>query len=402
MSCLKLAHTAAVWRIPKLMLHAPIWLRVILPFVRRNHCRGKYLEMVQRTTDGFINDWTTGAINPQQQKLNQHTCDIDDMHTDGRVAIAEDLTRDLLRGRIIPYLGTINGKLLLFAAPKKLCPITDVPIKWRVIRDGSCGSQAFPSINQLTPNCAAEIRLINRRIVISYVKIMSLLYGPGILLGKADLDGAFRQFYLAKSETSQIVYEYAGLTLGDTQNIWGTRSGSRICQDFTQVSARYFALNVNGLHLARDVDAAIEHVDIQHFECLLQLHRRVPVLPSDSAYTLDARVSASSKPIALDHTQLLHWSATTVQMWLSSHGLAEANDILQIRNGLHLIRCHIGYVRRWHTATAVKRLQCMSFFDALLDLKIRSRARCCACSSTATSTIISSFCHRNSNMLATL
>ena len=39
-----------------------------------------------------------------------------------------------------------------------------------------------------------------------------------------DLDGAFRQFYIALSEPSKIVYEFDGKQIGDLQNIWGTRT----------------------------------------------------------------------------------------------------------------------------------------------------------------------------------
>ena len=98
----------------------------------------------------------------------------------------------------------------LFVGVKSRCPLTDFAIAWRVIRDVSCGSDLFRSLNSLTHDEDATIVLINKRTVLSYVYIMYVLHGPGVLLGKADLAGAFRQFYLAIGEPQKILYTFDG------------------------------------------------------------------------------------------------------------------------------------------------------------------------------------------------
>ena len=340
------------------------------------------MDMAANNEKGLRNGWTLGEVNPNDRPLNQRSYDAREMGTEAIVAIAEAFTKDLRKGRNTKWHGPILSKLPLFVGVKSRCPVTNQPTGYRVIRDGSCGTLENPSLNSLTPDHRATITLINKRTICIYTYIMYLLYGPGGYLAKADLAGAFRQFYMAPGEPEKIIYEFDDRIIADLFNVWGTRTGARICHEMTQCSAREFVLRTNGTHLLEDINRAVECADFVHFELKLQLHRVIPLLPPDTIpYTPPLRTHRldhhADHPIA-DHlspelSYIWQWSATAVQCWLRDTGMSAANDILNIQNGIHLIRCHIDYVRRYHGQQAVDTLARMDFFEKLVTLKLRSK-----------------------------
>ena len=74
-----------------------------------------------------------------------------------------------------------------------------------------------------------------------------------------------------------------------------------------------------------------------------------------------------------DITKLWQWSPIAVRCWLRDTNMQSVNDIIDIRNGIHLIRCNIDYIRKYYGGTAVARLNRLNFFEKLITLKIRSR-----------------------------
>ena len=228
MAAFRDAYESATWQIPNLMRFANVWLDEILPFLRRHPYGSKYDVLADLNESGLRNGWLLGEHNPDQLRLNQREYDPRAAGTDGLVAICEAFTADLLKGRHSSWLGPDLGKVPLFVGVKSRCPLTGFPITWRVIRDVSCGCTTFRSLNSLTLDEDATIVLIDKRMVLIYVYIMYLMYGPGILLGKSDLAGAFQQFFLAIGEPQKILYTFDGKLIADFCNIWGSRTGARI------------------------------------------------------------------------------------------------------------------------------------------------------------------------------
>ena len=368
------AYASASWQVPNLMLHADVWINDLLPFLRRHPYGSKYAELADLNEAGLRTGWLLGEDNPNRAQLNQREYDPRAAGSDGFVAIAEAFTADLRKGRHSAWFGEDLGKVPLFVGVKSRCPLTDFAIAWRVIRDVSCGSALFRSLNSLTHDEDATIELINKRTVLSYVYIMYVLYGPGVLLGKADLAGAFRQFYLAIGEPQKILYTFDGKLIADFCNIWGSRTGARICHHMTQCSARDFALRVNGVHLLDDINKAIEEADVVYFEHKMQMSVVVPVLPDEVVpYTPKMSQACPLRFESPDSSQIWRWSASAVGAWLDEqHMFHEVDDILDLQNGIHLMRCHRDYVQLHHGEQAVRALEGVRFFDKLIELKLCS------------------------------
>ena len=129
-----------------------------------------------------------------------------DLDRSSRIEIMKDLTKSLNDGKAIGWVGYVKGIMPLFVRPKKCDPITGEVLTYRVIRDAKKGSNANPSQNMLTPAWKGKVDLIYFKHICTYCYIMYLYYGPGCHLAKADLNGAFRQFWLAPSEPQYCVY----------------------------------------------------------------------------------------------------------------------------------------------------------------------------------------------------
>ena len=345
------------------MLYSRLWLNILLPYLRQHPYNDKYARLAEQNAQSIRYGWRIGVENPHQLPLNKRSYDPNAHGTDGKVAITEAFITDLDNGRNIPWLGDIEGEMPTFVDPKVTCPITGETLVWRVIRDGSCGSDTNPSINSLTPDRYATISLINKGTIIKYMYIMYLLYGPSFYMAKTDLAAAFRQFWLAETEPAKITYNFEGRCIADMANIWGSRSGSKICNDMTQCVSRIYALSVNGEHLLHDVNKAIEEVDVRYFEQKLQMHRDVPTLQQQ----------CREQEGAFDVTQIWHWSATSVRAWMTHENMFALQAVLQVQNGVHLIRHHEHYVLARHGQAVVDTLKESAFFTKLIRLKIHSK-----------------------------
>ena len=343
------AYATAVWRLPHLMIYTSTWIKRILPHLRLYPFEHKYDHLADVNQLGLEQGWVLGEENPTGLALNQRSYDENAAGTNGRVAMAEDFSKDLTKGRNTPWLGEIVGVLPMFVDPKKRCPITGIPTQWRVIRDASCGAPPFHAINSLTPKIVGKVQLTSKIDTLKHMKIMYLIYGPDILIAKTDLDGAFRQFFVAITETQKIVYKFDDKAIAEFQNIWGSVSGSRICQDMTECIARFSALRVNGEKLLHDINKATEEQDVIHLELKLQMHRTIPLLPDDKAYTPGyltkhprdvtfGDIKQHTEVKGPDEAKIWTWSAGAVKCWLVSISIERADSILSIQNGIHLMR----------------------------------------------------------------
>ena len=342
---------------PKLMFYAKLWITVWIPLVRGNSDNKKYGILCKRNEYFLEHGWELGELNPDKKLLNNDSYDSSTLPLEAQWAIRNDLTDDLLNGRITQWLGNILGETPLFTRAKKLHPITDVVLKWRVIRDGSHARFPRVSINELTPDEVAALVLVTHDLIRRYLIIMYMLYGEGCYLGKADLKSAFRQFYWRKGETEKIIYKFENQTLGDLQHIWGTRSGSRICQDMTQVVSRTMMLLTNGPHLRVDIDKAKEEGDVSHFRNKLDY---------------GAKFCPKLRRPAID---IWNWTKQDVDDWLKEVNLENVSQIMHEKmNGRTLMFMHETRARLILSKDKVLKLKSIGFFDKLLKLKLDSHS----------------------------
>ena len=117
----------AEWQIPLLMHYAPVWIKHILPLVRRHSFRDKHRKMADNNEQGLRFGWELGEHNPLDRPLNQKAYDANAAGTEAVVAIAEAFTVDLRRGRNSKWKGKVLGVLPQFIGVKSRCPITGVP-----------------------------------------------------------------------------------------------------------------------------------------------------------------------------------------------------------------------------------------------------------------------------------
>ena len=339
------------------MRHVRIWLDIIIPFVAKWSDFGRYPELCRRNTHYMENGWEFGDVNPNNVPLNKSVYDVDQMDREGRIAIWIDLTKDARRGRVCLWRGDIDRLCPLFVRPKKLDPITDAVIAWRVIRDGTKSTPRTASINDLTPDASAALTLVNHERIQSYVITMYLLYGPGFMMGKADLAGAFRQFYMKPLEAQKVIYRVVDRYVGDLAHIWGTRTGSRICDNHTTLGTRYLMIWINGTALLHDINAVTEKGDWQYVRRKLRFSASVQLNPH------------------LDHgvVDIWNWTETEVREWFTSNDLTPAIQMLgPIRRGNRLLALNENTARLWTDADTVSKLKQLQFFRKLLDLKLES------------------------------
>ena len=341
------------------MLYSNLWLNTIIPYIRRFPYNGKYARLCDENERGFRDGWLLGDVNPDNLPLNMRTYPMtpDQMGLDQYMAIAKDLTLEMNLGRIVSWFGEIKGMIPMFADPKKVCPITGEVLAYRSIRDGTCGSTSHPSLNMLTPDAAAYTELPRKMTIASCMKIMRIIWGRGFLLAKTDLATAFRQFFLACSEPAKLVYVFDGKHMADTQNIWGTRTGSRICNNFTDLTDRHFMIKENGEHLLEAINK-VEDEDWMYFERLLNQQQHVPSQrDSDELY---------------DEKKILNWDRALVRRWLRDEKLDHVEALQTVRNGVHLAHFHRDTVLEEQGKDACEVLEKLQFFDKLVQLKLDS------------------------------
>ena len=341
------------------MIYASTWTVLWIPYVRFHSDFGAYPVLCDRNDFFLRNGWEFGDQNPTNQPLNDSIYDIDSMELAGQLAIIEDLTADALAGKLTIWRGDIDGYCPLFVRPKKLHPITDEPIKYRVIRDGSKSTPTRPSLNSLIPDEYAALELVNHQMVQDYIVIMYILYGRGVQLAKCDLKGAFRQFYMKPKEAQKMLYKILGHTIGDLAHIWGTRTGSRICNDLTTLASRAMMIHINGPGLMMDINKAREQCDWIHF-----IEKHALNAPSTTNPHLQSGI-----------VDVWNWTRNDVDSWLSSNELLEAKSVLgDIQRGALLLNFHETTVQRVHGDASVRKLKQLRFFEKLLKLKLDA---CC-------------------------
>ena len=149
----------------------------------------------------------------------------------GKLAITEDLTKELRLGHIVPT-NTV---------PHFVCPLGVVPkdvTKWRVIRDASHGKEN--SLNAGIPEFAKVVSYPTFR----EVCLLVAKSGKNGYLFKIDLKSAYRQLPIHKDDWLLLGYYWKGVYLIDTRMPFGISSACRSAQNFGKcivfIAEKYF------------------------------------------------------------------------------------------------------------------------------------------------------------------
>jgi len=309
--------------------------------------------------------WKIGEENQMGHTLNQESYDMSKLGPMAEIAILRDMRKEVRKGRVIEWLGKREGKIPIFAIPKKINPITGKIEKWRIIRDGKHAQNGTKSVNDLTPDYKATMKLVTAWGIQSYIVIMFLLWGRNCYLGKTDLAEAFRQFYFAEGETKKILYEIADMILGDLMVIWGTRSGGRVCQDWTEMMARVMNILQNGEHQLHEINEVIEKENYRLYQN--RYERTTEDVPN-----FESKGSVQN---------IWKWKKSEIKKWIEEEKMTEIGDIIRdLEDGKDLIFSHRDLACfRWNEEQ-MERLEKCGFFGKLQNLKLKSK--CCIMSIT--------------------
>ncbi len=354
------AYINSKYKISDLFIKRRIWHEIILPYIvkfdnnkisKRDLCIvvGDYLEF----------GWDIGFENPDQIQMNQSSYNKLCQDRQTRIEIARDITNSLLIGKAVGWLGPRKNIIPQFIREKKVDPNTGKVLKWRVIRDASKGTDSNPSMNMMTPKWKGNVDLVYLSDLLNYAYIMYLFWGPGCHAAKTDLDSAFRQFWLNSSQFMYCIYECYGKYICDTYNFWGTRTGSKLCQDVGQVVCRAISLIQNGTHLLTDINEAIENKNTLFFIKKLR------------SYTLGTDTDAQKWEKKL----IFNWDKTLIKRWLISENLEILIQFmdLYLKNGSYFIALHENNAKRVMKDSHFIIFKRSQFFDKLIQLKIESR-----------------------------
>ena len=354
------AYYYAEYAVSDLYIKRYLWFDIILPFINKYNNLSVSCHFLCATVASYLEGgWEIGIENPEQKQLNMETYDENTMDRQSRIEIMKDLTISLNQGKAIAYLGPIKGIVPLFIRKKDIDPISGAVLTWRTIRDCKKGSSEYPSQNDLTPIWKGKVELIYLDGLIRYAFIMYTIYGPGFYAAKTDLDGAFRQFWLAPKTAQYCVYKYDNKYIMDLFMYWGTRTGSKICQDAGQTVSRTANLAQNGTHLLNDINEAVKHKNILYF-----IKKMTTEIKSDM-----------DREKAWDSMAIFHWDSVLIERWLiredMSALLSYTDSVLS--NGTKLLCLHCDKAKSVLSEIDFDIFKLANFFEKLILLKIESR-----------------------------
>ena len=359
-AALKKALNECEYKPSKLMLYARRWKEEWLPLLRATPYKEKYSNLTWRNEHFLDNGWTVGDENEEGHTLNQESYDLSRSGPMAEIAILRDMRREVMNGKVVEWKGKIKGKIPIFAIPKTINPKTGRTEKWRIIRDGTHAQKGTKSINDLTPDHKATMKLVTAWAIQSYLVIMFLLWGFGCQLGKTDLSGAFRQFYWAPGETEKLLYEINDMILGDLNLIWGSRGGGKNCQDWAEMITRITNLKQNGIHQLKEINSVIEEEDYRLYQ-----NRYENLTPDIPDFETKGAI-----------VNVWKWNQRDIRKWVEDEHMEDIDDIVdQIKTGRELIFSHKALAELKWDKEVIDRLKGCSFFRKLRCLKVSTK--CC-------------------------
>ena len=254
-----------------------------------------------RNVKGHMNTgWRLGVNKSSKKKLNTKAYPDNWRGREAQFETAIQLYEQLKNGKIIPLIKGEKAIIPQFCVPKKVDPITGRITKYRLIRDCSHSGKGECSINDLTPDEAANVSMPTVMDVASYIYAMYHWYGTGCFMSKTDLKVAFRQWPLHPEDCAYCVYKFAGLKFMDMHDIWGSRSGSKHTQEIGQALGHFFMIHYNGRKKMRQLDKIMMSTNIAAW--IMDEQRTEPAIVQDDS---------------IEKTPLREWNADQICTWMN-------------------------------------------------------------------------------------
>ena len=319
----------------------------------------EFKKLAKRMKVNLKEGWKIG-FEETDKELNQKTYEDDFLGTGALVETAKQLIEQLNDGEIVPFAEEeAEGFIPLFAAFKNKWDETK---GYRIIRNGSEGSATNPSINELTPDSEATIKLPLFKDLVRNMYIFWRLYGTQFTLAKRDLKSAFRILYLEKTQVPKICYRFNGKVMADTRDIWGTRSGSKHTQDVGKLADRFLMLLLNGKEKRKFINKAVEERDMDYFMDMIKQKKR----------------NGKTQKRLMEEEDVLRWEREAIIRWLEKERLSEYHEIIleNVTNGEQLMKTqNVKMKKEWkENADGEKEilLKDEDFWKALNGLKQRT------------------------------
>ena len=180
---------------PLLWSHARFWFKTIVPTVITGTDNKYAIRMANEAKKFILNGWELGIDDTNKKRLNTNSYPDDWLGKEAETETVIKLTEQLIQGKIIQIVQGEKAIIPHFCIPKNTDPKTGRILKYRLIRDCSHSRRGEVSINDVTPDEHATVKmpLIMDVIRCIYTYIMYFFHGKGCFLAKTDEKGAFRE-----------------------------------------------------------------------------------------------------------------------------------------------------------------------------------------------------------------
>eukprot|EP01083_Nonionella_stella_P151173 482705_1 len=322
------AHEKGRYRMSVLEKNKKVWLDVVLPFMEIVLVNdAQYQVYIKEMRRFMLNGWVLGIVNPENKPLNKRTYPDDWLGPQAQVETAIQLAKHLWEGEVIAMKKgeEVAAAIPTFNAIKRIDPLTGEIKAWRMIRDGACGTEWNPSINMVTPKINYETRMPMFKSIARWFYIGFKQWGYGFYVGKGDEKGAFRQLFMKKSEWKNMCYKFDEKWMQDTRDIWGSKGGSKRCQELGQLISMYLMILVNGVHNVEHVlEAKRENLEYFRGEMWMRLKRQC---------------TEENRRIWMEQALVFMWDKAMVKQWLRRVHLGHIAFICEeyIKDGIELL-----------------------------------------------------------------
>ena len=262
---------------PRLWNYISVWKQQVFPLLKKTTTNPDIIRMIKENEISIEQGWKIGVEEKEDQTLNQDSYPEDWLGEEAEIETAIQLTEELMKGKCIPIAGGEKAQIPHFVVPKKINTTTGAVEKCRMIRDCTHSGPGQVSINDITPDKNAKVRMPLIKDIMRILFIMWLAYGFGCLLAKTDLKGAFRQLWLSYDQCAYCVYTFHGKKMMDMYDIWGSRSGSKHTQELGQLVCRYFMSKWNGMDRMIHVNNALDSPNINEWERKQKKMQKSPI-----------------------------------------------------------------------------------------------------------------------------
>ena len=135
--------------------------------------------MVDENKDYIQNGWKLGIDVKNAKDLNKNTYPDDWLGEEAEIETAMQITEELINGKCIPIKGGEKNIIPQFVIPKKVDLKTNEITKWRWIRDCTHSGKGEVSLNDITPDENANVKMPFIKDIMRMLYIMWKAYGFG-------------------------------------------------------------------------------------------------------------------------------------------------------------------------------------------------------------------------------